>query len=289
MLDETALGVGTLVLATGGGVVLDERNRQALERCTVVWLRASVDELVDRLRHTGSRDRCSPATHAPPSSVSTPSERRSTIGGGRRGRRGRGRGRRRGRAGRRDARRAAMMVSTPSAPLRRTERPMPPERHHEDDDVITVEVPLPAGRSYPVVVGAGAPRSGRVPAHRAPGGSPWSPSRRSRSRSIPAASTACGRSPTARRTRPSPRSRPLLGVRSSRTHPFRLRRGARRGSGHRCRRVRRRQLPPGDRRRTRADDAARPDRRCDRRQDRCEPARGQEPGRRLLAAEGGGV
>ncbi len=52
VLDETALGVGTLVLATGGGVVLDERNRRALERCTVVWLRASVDELVDRLRHT---------------------------------------------------------------------------------------------------------------------------------------------------------------------------------------------------------------------------------------------
>ena len=52
VLDAAALDVGTLVLATGGGVVLDERNRRALRRCTVVWLRASVDELVARLSDT---------------------------------------------------------------------------------------------------------------------------------------------------------------------------------------------------------------------------------------------
>ena len=49
-------------------------------------------------------------------------------------------------------------------------------------------------------------------------------------------------------------------------------------------RLRGRRLPPGRRRRPRADHPARPGRRRHRRQDRRQPARGQEPGRRLLAA-----
>ena len=48
-------------------------------------------------------------------------------------------------------------------------------------------------------------------------------------------------------------------------------------------------LPPGRAGRARPDDAARPGRRRHRRQDRREPARGQEPRRRVLAAVGGAV
>ncbi|UDY36184.1 shikimate kinase [Dermatobacter hominis] len=41
------------VVATGGGVVLDPANRDLLARtATVVWLRADVDALVDRLART---------------------------------------------------------------------------------------------------------------------------------------------------------------------------------------------------------------------------------------------
>ncbi len=41
------------VVATGGGIVVDGRNRRVLsERCVVVWLRSDVGTLVDRL--TGS-------------------------------------------------------------------------------------------------------------------------------------------------------------------------------------------------------------------------------------------
>ena len=60
----------------------------------------------------------------------------------------------------------------------------------------------------------------------------------------------------------------------------------RRRPGHRRRRLRRRRLPPGRRGRARRDHAARDGRRRDRRQDGREPARGQEPGRRVLAAVG---
>ena len=44
------------VLATGGGVVLREANRRALhDRCLVVYLRSSPDELARRLRHDTKR------------------------------------------------------------------------------------------------------------------------------------------------------------------------------------------------------------------------------------------
>ncbi|HXX11230.1 MAG TPA: shikimate kinase [Burkholderiales bacterium] len=44
------------VLATGGGVVLDARNRELLKtRGTVVYLRASVNELWNRTRHDRNR------------------------------------------------------------------------------------------------------------------------------------------------------------------------------------------------------------------------------------------
>jgi shikimate kinase len=45
-----------IVLATGGGAVLDPANRAALHsRGTVIYLRASVDELWNRTRHDRSR------------------------------------------------------------------------------------------------------------------------------------------------------------------------------------------------------------------------------------------
>ncbi|UZG48802.1 shikimate kinase [Caldimonas thermodepolymerans] len=44
------------VLATGGGAVLREANRRTLKQaCTVVYLRASVDDLWRRLRHDTKR------------------------------------------------------------------------------------------------------------------------------------------------------------------------------------------------------------------------------------------
>ncbi len=55
VIDElTALD--NIVLATGGGAVLSPANRQALrDRGTVVYLRASVDELWNRTRHDRNR------------------------------------------------------------------------------------------------------------------------------------------------------------------------------------------------------------------------------------------
>ena len=45
-----------LVLATGGGVVLKPENRQRLhERGTVIYLRASIDQLLERTRHDRNR------------------------------------------------------------------------------------------------------------------------------------------------------------------------------------------------------------------------------------------
>jgi shikimate kinase len=50
VLDELTL-LGEQVLATGGGAVLRDANRQLLtERCTVVYLQCSPDELFRRLR-----------------------------------------------------------------------------------------------------------------------------------------------------------------------------------------------------------------------------------------------
>ena len=45
-----------IVLATGGGVVLDEANRELLKQCgIVVYLRAAVDDLWRRTRHDKNR------------------------------------------------------------------------------------------------------------------------------------------------------------------------------------------------------------------------------------------
>lgn len=45
-----------IVLATGGGAVLDQKNREALsQRGTVIYLRASVDDLWHRTRHDKNR------------------------------------------------------------------------------------------------------------------------------------------------------------------------------------------------------------------------------------------
>ena len=155
--------------------------------------------------------------------------------------------------------------------------------------VIELDVPL-GDRTYPVLVGAGARHrlleraAGRRQAgrDRHPGGD----RRRRRPRR---------RAPRLhhrrRRGRQGPRHRrgPLPRLGAVGPHPRRRRRRGRRGRGHRHRRVRRRRLPPGHPRRARAHHAARPDRRRHRRQDRREPARGQEPGRRVLAAVGGAV
>lgn len=55
MIDELTTTEG-VVLATGGGAVLDPRNREALRtRGTVVYLRASVDELWNRTRRDRNR------------------------------------------------------------------------------------------------------------------------------------------------------------------------------------------------------------------------------------------
>lgn len=45
-----------LVLSTGGGIVLAEHNREYLKKIgLVVWLRASVDTILQRVRHDDSR------------------------------------------------------------------------------------------------------------------------------------------------------------------------------------------------------------------------------------------
>lgn len=55
ILDELTAAEGVLI-ATGGGAVLRERNRQILhERGTVVYLQASVEQQMTRLRHDKSR------------------------------------------------------------------------------------------------------------------------------------------------------------------------------------------------------------------------------------------
>jgi shikimate kinase len=55
-IDELTARGGARVLATGGGVCLRESNRQALhERCTVVYLRSTPEELHRRLRHDTHR------------------------------------------------------------------------------------------------------------------------------------------------------------------------------------------------------------------------------------------
>ena len=197
----------------------------------------------------------------------------------------------RGRAGRSDARRAAMMVSVPdriaaadgATDATRTAPPRGRRRDHcRGPAARRAQLPGPGGSGR-------APRSGGAPPHRVPAGRRRHPGvDPGRGRSRPRAPRA---GDPRRRGAQDPRHGrgPLLGLRPSRTHSFGLRRRARRGRGHRRRRVRRCQLPPGDRRGARADDAARPDRCCDRRQDRREPARGQEPGRRLLAARGGAL
>jgi shikimate kinase len=54
--DLTQSGSEPKVLATGGGALLREPNRRHLhERCTVVYLRSSPDELYRRLRHDTQR------------------------------------------------------------------------------------------------------------------------------------------------------------------------------------------------------------------------------------------
>ena len=81
-----------------------------------------------------------------------------------------------------------------------------------------------------------------------------------------------------------PRSSSWPWLRPHRADPQRRRRRRRRRDGHRRRRVRRRDVAPRRAGRPRRHDAARHGRRRDRRQDRGQPARGQEPRRRVLAA-----
>ncbi len=56
VIDEATTSFEGLVLATGGGAVLRERNRTALRsRCHVIYLRSSPEELFRRLRHDTAR------------------------------------------------------------------------------------------------------------------------------------------------------------------------------------------------------------------------------------------
>jgi shikimate kinase len=53
---ESLTALPGIVLATGGGVVLAERNRRCLaERGTVVYLRAKPEDLYERVRHDRNR------------------------------------------------------------------------------------------------------------------------------------------------------------------------------------------------------------------------------------------
>lgn len=53
---EDLVGVAGIVLATGGGAVLREQNREALRRIgTVVWLDADPDALFERATRSGRR------------------------------------------------------------------------------------------------------------------------------------------------------------------------------------------------------------------------------------------
>ena len=53
---EELTGHDNIVLATGGGAILDSENRRLLrERGTVVYLRAAVRELINRTRHDKNR------------------------------------------------------------------------------------------------------------------------------------------------------------------------------------------------------------------------------------------
>lgn len=55
-IDELTSANESRVIATGGGVCLREANRRALrERCTVVYLRSTPEELFRRLRHDTQR------------------------------------------------------------------------------------------------------------------------------------------------------------------------------------------------------------------------------------------
>jgi len=57
VMDDLSRGQGApKVLATGGGALLREANRQRLKsRCTVVYLRSTPEELYRRLRHDTQR------------------------------------------------------------------------------------------------------------------------------------------------------------------------------------------------------------------------------------------
>jgi shikimate kinase len=55
-IDELTRSERASVLATGGGVCLREANRRALhDRCTVIYLRSTPEELFRRLRHDTQR------------------------------------------------------------------------------------------------------------------------------------------------------------------------------------------------------------------------------------------
>ena len=141
-----------------------------------------------------------------------------------------------------------------------------------------------------------ARRRGRA-ARRPPYASRWSASPASptstRPRSLPRCSSAgVDHRPVPDRRRRGRqvarhRRRPVLGASPSGGSCATTRRRARRGSGGRHRRVRGGGVPPRRRRRAGAHHAARAGRRRDRRQDRGQPARGQEPRRRVPPAARG--
>ena len=151
--------------------------------------------------------------------------------------------------------------------------------------VIRVPVPLEA-QPYEVWVGAGAASLlDERPARGRPSGWPWSPSPASRT------SLELDRPAVIRHEIGDGEQHKTLATVEELCRDFaragltrhRLRGRSGRRDGDRRGRVRRRQLPPRPRGGPRSDDPARHGRRRHRRQDRREPARGQEPGRRLLA------
>ena len=252
---------------------------------TVVWLDASPAFLASRVERKAHR----PLLRRRAPRDAHPAPRRAgrlyARGGRRRGR---------GRAVPPHARR-----SPKQAPRRADRRPGPRPRgrprrqpRRRRPPVIRVEVPL-AGRVVPGARRRGRPRTGCssvLPARRAAGrrrhARPAIDARgRPRASSTGASRSADGEDGQVPRTvEELCRAWARLGP-----HPGRRGGGRRRRRGHRHRRLRGRRLPPRHPRRPRAHHAARPDRRRHRRQDGREPARGQEPRRRVLAAGRGAV
>ena len=264
MLAEALAGAGPVVVSAAGGAVLAPENRALLAAHTVVWLRADPATLAARVGDGEGR----PLLGGRPGRHPGRARRRpapALRGGGRRGRR-----RRRPRPG--DG-----------------GRPGPGRHRLRPEHAVTTVVPVGlADRSYEVVVGDGVRHElARVVAETVPAAR----------RAVVVTQEGIGVEvdpglPFEVVTVPDGESAKSLAqvedlcraLRPVRPEPGRRGGGRRRGCGDRPGRVRRRLVPPGHGLRERGHVAAGAGGRGHRGQDRGQPPRGEEPGRRLLAA-----